>query len=234
MDVYERTIATQYIQTNAPDSILEQFANITATISEYKQKTESKNVTEQDKIEYLNGAYNSVNIINKFLALILDNPETLKNIKPIPKNQQQNNSNTTVQQQNKPEPKKKEPEEQSIEEYLVEELEEEDNNIAPVDIITEELNSWNISSETFGYKCLVTLADIRPWTNKEYSGKDLINKIAPKLNKRNSVVASSIVTLIRKADFCNTVYLPVLKEMDRQDITKEFLVMQLYDFVKES
>ena len=109
-----------------------------------------------------------------------------------------------------------------------------EKDITPRELIITEIKSWGIEEDSFPFKIFVSLADI------DFSGdnksrvmtyEDAIKEVARILGRKKSLINSALSKAIKNCDFSGAKFIPILKNMDREDITKEFVVKQLLDFV---
>ena len=111
-----------------------------------------------------------------------------------------------------------------------------EKDITPKELIITEVKSWGIKEDTFAFKIFVSLADI------DFSGdnksrmmtyEDVIKEVASMLGRKKSLINSALSKTIKNCDFSGAKFVPILKNMNREDITKEFVIKQLLDFVVE-
>ena len=111
-----------------------------------------------------------------------------------------------------------------------------EKDITPRELIITEIKSWGIEEDSFPFKIFVSLADI------DFSGdnksrvmtyEDAIKEVARILGRKKSLINSALSKAIKNCDFSGAKFIKKIKNMDREDITKEFVVKQLLDFVVE-
>jgi len=224
-DANLRNILINYLKNNAPDELLKQFCNIVIHTNDFLKIIMDNKLDEQARANYVSRSLDCVNVINKFVAMVGSgaSPSAVGAFTDQSA-EQDAKTKQSIRESNKVEP--------PTVEDLYDMDEEEIDNLTAEDIISEELDNWGINPNTYGYKAIVSLASIKPWTNKKYRADDLIVKIAEKNGKPLSTTHSALQSLVSKADFSKSKYIELFKSMNKKQITKEMVIEQFYDFVK--
>lgn len=242
----EKLAAAQYIATNTPEKILEQFVKITELYN-INQENLLKDLNNKDrfdsKLYYINQTYNIINVLIKLIAITSSETNGLDRLTPQHHEEEKPQQQSIKEIKHKEEPNKSESTDMFDDMVAVEIPEantdventsNEEDDISVEDVIIEEINSWGIKPNTFTHRVFLELLNIVPTDDIKSNGLSYnyaIGIIASNLNKGKNVVASAISNAIRKAKFENSKHIPVLRSMDRDKITKEFVIKQLYDFI---
>ena len=106
------------------------------------------------------------------------------------------------------------------------------DNITGSQIIERQLDLWKIKKDNLSYKVLMEIAVA---FNSDKDGKvptvdEIIDYAHEKFNKSKGTIISSLMTMIRKADFSDSPFIPVFASMPKSKITWQLLVSELADF----
>lgn len=101
-------------------------------------------------------------------------------------------------------------------------------------LISKQLDLWGIKSHTIGYKAIISI--IKEYKDKDISNlsiNDAILYASKQLRKNsNSAVLTGLRYIISTAKFDQGKLIPILSKMDRKEISVEFFLSQILDFLK--
>ena len=103
------------------------------------------------------------------------------------------------------------------------------DRIEPRNVIREEIESWGISNTSFSYIIFDSLCELKNF-NCDY--QECITELSKILGKNKGIISANIKRAIEKADFNNTKYIPILRKLPKEKITKEYIIDQLLDFYR--
>lgn len=222
----------------APKVYLEQFIKITAYYNAY---INMENPTIQDRTDFINECYNSINLLSKLIATV-SNGQRLESQVKVPVDDVVKNNSEEFNKDNVDkafDTLKNHIEDLSKEENNIEEMnadfilgssskpdtaisakEYRSSFIDASEIFYEELENWGISESLGAHDCMMAMAQC---CDSYDTPKLAIRKIAAYLSKPIATVASSFAYIARNADFRKSQYSELLKNTDCE-ISKETLI----------
>lgn len=109
------------------------------------------------------------------------------------------------------------------------------SNMTGKDIIMSEIKRWKLDSKLSGMKVL-------RWVIKHVSGilydrkptcLRVLRDASEALKIPMEKIIDDIKTIISKAEFINSIYIPILSNIPKKDITPEFLITEFIDYLYE-
>lgn len=178
-------------------------------VKRYTDYTAGVTHTHEEKVNYINQQYNSLNIISKMIAL--------------------SSSGVPIEQQvsiatKEPVITKTNKEESNV-------IESEDETITSKDVLTEDLKAWGIKERTCTWEVVMALLEVKNIGFLNYNG--IVDEVCRITKRKKSTVSSAYALLCKHAKFENSKYNAVLAVLPREQITKEVLISELVDFIKE-
>ena len=107
------------------------------------------------------------------------------------------------------------------------------DTLTAVDVAHEELKLWGIARHSKGYKIIVyIMANYQSSEDgKKPDLETVYGDIEKKFDKDRKKINEYLNTIIKRADFSQGIYLPVLKRLKIDDITPELLLNEFLDYV---
>lgn len=105
------------------------------------------------------------------------------------------------------------------------------SNITGHQVVERQLDLWGINKDSLSYRILLDICDS---FDSDKDGKPSVDVIIEhaqkKFSKSKGTIINSLMMLIKKADFSQSKFIPVMTKLPLKDITWSYLVDQIADF----
>lgn len=187
-----------------------EFNEINETYIDYINGKSPKSL--EDRVAYVNKQYNSINKINKMIALSVSGINLDEQIVDRNKIEEIDDKNVNANEKTI-----------SNTEKIVNEL----DSMTLQDMFKKEMISWGIKDTSMAWSCIMSLSRV---AHRGMQYKEVSAAIAEDLGVNRGLVTITFNRVIKIADFSKTRYNDILLNTPKENITKEFFVTQLTDF----
>ena len=105
------------------------------------------------------------------------------------------------------------------------------SNITGHQVVERQLDLWGIKPDSLSYRILLDIPDS---FDSDKDGKPSVDTIIDhaqkKFSKSKGTIINSLMMLIKKADFSQSKFIPVMASLPLKDITWQYLVSEIADF----
>ena len=108
------------------------------------------------------------------------------------------------------------------------------DDITAVEVIKKELQQWEINETTLGYKTLLSIVEdfSAEALGHRPTAEEIVEHAAQRFDTKPKSIMAALGKLIKKANFENSVFIPVLKKVPREDLTWDAVVNEIIDFAE--